>query len=297
MLEDTQSAIQALKKYEIRILPTPLITSSKSLSSDNIRCQIDLNENIEFDQHKIDIDMNGRDVILYFPEKCFEKLPSLVKENALNGGTIVKIVPILFTQGIDLQETTATMFSNGESTIYQRSLNYRGYTMLNEYCYETQPIFTFQRKSDVSSLDEHNRLLSLKEIPPHPLISSLHDAIITNGESKNVDMLLEVERVCTLLDGCRVTFCKSGKDRTGMAVTFEQARQLGERFRCGNNINDILKNANLMRVYGTRIQICSKNIGKPIYSINSLQAKFLPPFYRPPESVCENIIKGHPNLS
>ena len=42
-------------------------------------------------------------------------------------------------------------------------------------------------------------------------------------------MLHELEVVCNALEGLRVSFCKSGKDRTGMAVTLEQARFLGER--------------------------------------------------------------------
>ena len=83
----------------------------------------------------------------------------------------------------------------------------------------------------------------------HPLLEELTEMILTssNINSKNVDMLVAVERVCVMLGGCRVTFCKSGKDRTGMAVTYEQSRQLGERFGCGQSTQRILKDANIMR--------------------------------------------------
>ena len=83
----------------------------------------------------------------------------------------------------------------------------------------------------------------------HPLLEELTEMILSSSSinSKNVDMLVAVERVCVMLGGCRVTFCKSGKDRTGMAVTYEQSRQLGERFGCGQSTQRILKDANIMR--------------------------------------------------
>lgn len=83
----------------------------------------------------------------------------------------------------------------------------------------------------------------------HPLLEELTETILANGNinSKNVEMLVAVERVCVMLGGCRVTFCKSGKDRTGMAVTYEQSRQLGERFGCGQSMERVLRDANVMR--------------------------------------------------
>lgn len=83
----------------------------------------------------------------------------------------------------------------------------------------------------------------------------------------------------------------TGKDRTGMAVTLEQSRQLGEQFGCGLSYERLIRDANLLRVHGTRLAICMKNIGKPIYSINLLQAQFLPAVFRPPPSVCEDIMR------
>jgi hypothetical protein len=76
-----------------------------------------------------------------------------------------------------------------------------------------------------------------------------------------------------------------------MAVTLEQSRQLGERFGIGIGFDRVLKDANIMRQYGTRIKVCEKNIGKPVYSINKFQASFLPHLYRPPEAVLEDMIK------
>lgn len=126
----------------------------------------------------------------------------------------------------------------------------------------------------------------------HPLLHHLHENIATASiKAKNVELLTEVERICVLLEGCRVTFCKSGKDRTGMAVTLEQSRQLGERFCCGLSTARLMKDANLFRLHGTRLLIAEKNIGRRVYSINKLQAQFLPPLYRPPPQTCEDLMK------
>jgi hypothetical protein len=101
-------------------------------------------------------------------------------------------------------------------------------------------------RTTTSSLNPNSPQQSL---PSHPLLEELTETVLSssNIHSKNVDLLVAVERVCVMLGGCRVTFCKSGKDRTGMAVTYEQSRQLGERFGCGQSLERVLRDANLMR--------------------------------------------------
>ena len=80
-----------------------------------------------------------------------------------------------------------------------------------------------------------------------------------------------------------------------MAITLEQSRLLGEVFATGTSDERIIRDADVMRIHGTRIMIAEKNIGKPVYSINLLQVKFLPLFYRPPLSVTEKLIKSGDN--
>lgn len=103
------------------------------------------------------------------------------------------------------------------------------------------------KSNSTSSSNSH--LSSSLSLPSHPLLEELTESILSssNIHSKNVDMLVGVERACVMLGGCRVTFCKSGKDRTGMAVTYEQSRQLGERFGCGQSVSRVLRDANVMR--------------------------------------------------
>ena len=127
----------------------------------------------------------------------------------------------------------------------------------------------------------------------HPLVLHLEQVLrYTDKTAKNVNLLMEVERVCHVVTGSRVTFCKSGKDRTGMVITLEQSRIFGERFDCGDDQERMVHDAHTMRLHGPRLDICRKNIGKPVYSINKLQAQFLPSVLRPPPTAMEKMIKG-----
>ncbi len=143
-----------------------------------------------------------------------------------------------------------------------------------------------------------------------------------NGSHKNVELLREQERVVLELGGgqvreeiwegtkaddvcvralpctrhqpnpthqrnpthrpTQVIFCKSGKDRTGMAVTLHQARLLGDRHGCGAAPERLVRDANGIRLHGTRLLICDKNVGIPKYAFNKIQLQFMPDEYRPP---------------
>lgn len=182
----------------------------------------------------------------------------------------------------------ATTFAGSGSDLsnLQHVVNTKALHDLNVFCLRTQPINFFVKSGATSAPRESVS----KQI--HPLLQSLSDTILTSSLAlKNVDLIIEVERVAVLLGGCRVTFCKSGKDRTGMAITLEQSRQLGERFGCSADLARVLKDANLMRLHGARLLVAEKNIGRKVYSINMLQAQFLPLVFRPPPQVCEDIMK------
>ena len=61
-------------------------------------------------------------------------------------------------------------------------------------------------------------------------------------------------------------FCKSGKDRTAMQVTFKQAQFINRFLSTGDGLNNdceldnkkVFQDATIMRVYGTRLPICDK---------------------------------------
>mgnify|MGYP003386220541 CR=1 FL=1 len=188
----------------------------------------------------------------------------------------------------------------------------RALKLLNDHCHHVEPMEdvkyenTPMNQIHSTSTAAGVSTVGVRDIPNHKtpinsaVASGMHEhckrlddyITLSNMNSKNVEMLLEAERLCSELNGLRVTFCKSGKDRTGMAVTLEQSRVLGERFSCGNSAERVLRDANIMREYGCRILIAEKNIGRKIYSINSLQTQFIPLLYRPPVNTQENLIKG-----
>lgn len=47
-----------------------------------------------------------------------------------------------------------------------------------------------------------------------------------------------------------------------------------------------------MRVYGTRLPICDKNVGQSLYAFNALQAKFMPEMLKPPARALAGFLKG-----
>ena len=103
------------------------------------------------------------------------------------------------------------------------------------------------------------------------------------------------------LGGGSTVFCKSGKDRTAMQVTFKQAQFL-QRFLGRKDANvsfedaelpsdEVFTNATLMRVHGTRVPICEKNAGESKYAFNPLQAKFMPDALKPPPIALAGFLK------
>lgn len=115
-------------------------------------------------------------------------------------------------------------------------------------------------------------------------LTALDEAVrqeaMTTGKHK--DVLIASGDVVRLLQGVRLTCCKSGKDRTAMSATLEQARLLEKRHRLPPR--DTLAAAQTLRRHGVRLEVCRKNVGKPAFAFNSFQVALLPRQYRPPAS-------------
>jgi inositol polyphosphate-4-phosphatase len=87
--------------------------------------------------------------------------------------------------------------------------------------------------------------------------------------------------------GCRIICCKSAKDRTAMAITWEQSRILYEEHGLSESTYQL--SMNLMRSEGVRRFNVFKNTGQSSYAFNLIQRNLLPTVYRPPESACGNV--------
>lgn len=132
----------------------------------------------------------------------------------------------------------------------------------------------------------------------HPWLETLHQHIVSSSGKMNHDILDEAALLTQQLGGGGVVFCKSGKDRTAMHVTFKQA-QFANKYR-QRSLNDeyavfldtTLPDAMIMRIHGTRLPICEKNVGESKYAFNSLQVKFMLDALKPPMNTLAGFLKG-----
>ena len=161
-------------------------------------------------------------------------------------------------------------------------MNYEALQKLNAYAYLLSPTSS-----------------SPNQQKTHPLMETLHQHVVNSAGKINHDILDEAAQLAQQLGGSGVVFCKSGKDRTAMHVTYKQAQFLN-RFRerhpsADPNIafvNTTLDDAALLRIYGTRLPICEKNVGQAKYAFNMLQVKFMPDALKPPASTLAGFLKG-----
>eukprot|EP00602_Paraphysomonas_sp_CaronLab_P006429 CAMPEP_0185030682 /NCGR_PEP_ID=MMETSP1103-20130426/17681_1 /TAXON_ID=36769 /ORGANISM="Paraphysomonas bandaiensis, Strain Caron Lab Isolate" /LENGTH=1178 /DNA_ID=CAMNT_0027565895 /DNA_START=347 /DNA_END=3883 /DNA_ORIENTATION=- len=302
MIEDARTSVEMLNLYRIRILPLP--SSDVGVLESNSwfveHCKVTKRRWWEaMEPDKTDVHIVGREILLLVPVCTVLLFPESVRDRIMSEGAVFKLCSVLFSQGIDIMQSITNTWDSYEAGISSKDLqlqiNINGLHKLNAYCESVQPIHVDgERTRSKESRAVH--VYSGLTCDAHPLTGVLEQLIQnTNPNSKNVEMLIEVERICRMLGGCRTTFCKSGKDRTGMAVTLEQSRLLGENFDCGQSAERIIKDASIMRQYGTRLMVAAKNIGRPVYAINRLQIQFLPAFYRPPLEVTEELIKKTDN--
>ncbi|OQR91013.1 inositol-3,4-bisphosphate 4-phosphatase [Thraustotheca clavata] len=203
----------------------------------------------------------------------YSQLPSELLHDTID------VVCVLFTQGINEMQSLANMSYMGGVT-KQSTVNTASLLTLNQYREQYASLFGSCCKNSFALLT---------------------DAVANeNGASKNTEILHLASIVVRGLHGGRVTCCKSGKDRTAMSVTWEQAMwalhgnesDISEAVLTEDDIetNEALKMANLMREFGGRIEIAEKNVGAKRYSFNALQRKLLPVVYRPPVSTIQDMV-------
>uniref|UniRef100_K3WCE4 PH domain-containing protein n=1 Tax=Globisporangium ultimum (strain ATCC 200006 / CBS 805.95 / DAOM BR144) TaxID=431595 RepID=K3WCE4_GLOUD len=105
-----------------------------------------------------------------------------------------------------------------------------------------------------------------------------HVCSSSNQFKKNVALLMDSSDFCRELGGSRVTCCKSGKDRTAMSVTLEQARILCSELKATQGS----KICSSMRLYGVRRKNVFLNTKADKFAFNEMQRKMLPDCYKPP---------------
>ncbi|KAF0690263.1 Aste57867_18337 [Aphanomyces stellatus] len=218
---------------------------------------------------------------LPLPSTAFRQLPK-----ALQDGKLISVTVVLFTQGINEMQTLANVVGAIGIALQVR---------INDKCFLTLRDYHEKIMATPSLAGMTAQMKTMKLDALSALIANSNETTMTK---KNHRILLEASDDIRRLNGGRVTFCKSGKDRTAMSVTLDQARILGSVWkRAPLMVTEATSNqdwaflkpvANLMREFGVRIEVAKKNVGHPRYSFNSLQRKMLPKMYRPPHGA----IKG-----
>jgi len=185
-------------------------------------------------------------------------------------------------------------------------LNVEGYRKLNAYAHSVRPTTAGVTAATslppvFNSIEQPQATQPL--LPIHPLLISLSEAIKASAGKMEHSVLDRAASACQRFGGGSTVFCKSGKDRTAMQVTFKQG-QFVQRFmdkkESGDNgsvssssfedtpisYDDVFAKSTLMRKHGNRIPVCEKNAGEPKFAFNPLQRKFMPEMLRPEASLC-----------
>lgn len=209
-------------------------------------------------------------------EKLFEQLPVMLKE-----GGRVRVFPVLFTQGINEQQSLAIRFNE---TRLQEDINNENIDRLSNYFFDYQ---RFREYRDRSQLPIDTLPAGFRFDADLPSVSALQKELVaitaiirSSHREKNTEILPKTADWTRRLSAGRATSCKSAKDRTSMSITWEQARLLNYFQRLPNS--EITNVTNQLRSEGVRKENAFRNIGKSKFAFNPLQLRAIPEVYRAP---------------
>jgi len=177
------------------------------------------------------------------------------------------------------------------------NLNVDGYRKLNSYAHSVMPA-TVGVTHEISPVPVFDTLEQpTQPLPQHPHLCMLSEAIKASAGKMEHGVLDRAASLCQQFGGGSTVFCKSGKDRTAMQVTFKQAqfvqRYLDRKEQTATledtkvSSDCVFSKSTIMRIHGNRILICEKNAGEPKFAFNPLQRKFMPEMLRPEASLCQ----------
>uniref|UniRef100_A0A7E4W547 PH domain-containing protein n=1 Tax=Panagrellus redivivus TaxID=6233 RepID=A0A7E4W547_PANRE len=200
-------------------------------------------------------------------------LPALLEKLGprLAAGEPFRVRTIFWNLGINHEATLAQSMG---SIALEEEINVTAYNETKKYVDELK-----EKLADVSPIHEIEDQLE-----------ELRVAVDENPSRKNVAIFT---RVMTLMATLRATCtlgCKSGKDRTSMAVTLEEARFVKEH--CGVCSDQLVQVTESLRKNGVRLENCRKNIGKSLYSFSPFQTHFIPKEFRPPAGTYGHNVKS-----
>lgn len=244
----------------------------------------------------------------------------------VQNGALIKFYAVLFEMGVDIHQWGANTSANARSKIADAAAQAKNDTPSFS---STATELDDDDEEEVESMDQDNDILTALNMEGfrklnlyansvfpqpaapsgfavsgttatvHPLLASLWDYIRSSAGKMQHGVIDAAAAAAANLSGGGIIFCKSGKDRTAMQVTLKQAQYLNSyyirtlpHYDEQQHRSDVYGDATLMRVHGTRLAVCEKNVGQPKYAFNSLQVKFMPEMLKPPMSVLAGFLKG-----
>ncbi|CDW55410.1 hypothetical protein TTRE_0000368201 [Trichuris trichiura] len=202
-------------------------------------------------------DLGAIKVTLPVPSERWDILPQ-----SLQNGEWFQVHVILWNVGVNHDQSLAIKFQEAS---LENEINQGAGSLLERYCLSARrQERQFEEEKIKEALDE---LRHLNE--PH--------------QWKNVALTHQAMRLCRMLGGDVVICCKSGKDRTSMAVTYDEALFVQRLYNLSLDGTKILLED--LRREGTRLENAYKNLGARRYAFKRRQIPFVPPCYRPPEDL------------
>eukprot|EP00008_Paramoeba_atlantica_P005167 CAMPEP_0201484656 /NCGR_PEP_ID=MMETSP0151_2-20130828/8824_1 /ASSEMBLY_ACC=CAM_ASM_000257 /TAXON_ID=200890 /ORGANISM="Paramoeba atlantica, Strain 621/1 / CCAP 1560/9" /LENGTH=369 /DNA_ID=CAMNT_0047868429 /DNA_START=268 /DNA_END=1377 /DNA_ORIENTATION=+ len=208
---------------------------------------------------------------IYLPVNLYSNLRGEVREGEEG---LIHVIPVLFSQGINEQQSKAIVLKQTE---LQERINLDSLKWLHFYF---SSLGDWLRERRANSLEDNigNWEHHLKEL--------LHvaEVIESSHREKNSQILSRTADLARKVNGLRLTSCKSAKDRTSMSITWEMARILYENHSLPSS--EIQNVAHALRLEGLRLENAWKNTGKKKFAFNSIQRSLIPEEYRAKPEVC-----------
>ncbi|XP_065904902.1 type II inositol 3,4-bisphosphate 4-phosphatase-like [Dysidea avara] len=225
-------------------------------------------ENFVSDRSSLYIQISGTRDNLVVQLLLPNVLLRLVNHDAIRSGELVRVVPVMFTQGVhDIQVLSNLQF--------QDDINAKGFKILSKY------IDNYERLE----LSQSNKLQGLKTE-----LQKIEEMYIAQ-KTKNVEFISSVEALCRVLNAGRLTSCKSAKDRSSMAVTLEETLHLVNNHGVlQSHFDNILMT---LRSKGTRLYNCYKNTSHYRYAFSPISYHLLPKLYQPPSHTCSSTVRDN----
>lgn len=310
MIEDASIGICML-----RMVSVVLVTDDNPILNEKPKIQIPDSTYLHW--MRIHPSGHGSDA-KFLVEFCVDKNYYIQRvPDPLRNQTSIQFFPLLYQMGVDIRQWGANAGANfGKSrsgdvqedvldedeigipdSDFLIQLNHEAFRKMNAYSHLLHPV-EHSINNNVSWESAHfDQQLAQ---PVHPMLTSLYNFIRSSAGKMEHGVLDEAGIAASKLRGGTAIFCKSGKDRTAMQVTYKQSQFLNKHFTSEGNedykacaqAQRVFDDATLMRVYGTRLPICEKNVGQSLYAFNSLQARFMPDPLKPPPRALAGFLKG-----